>query len=107
MSLDVVADAAIEATYGALALTATWVPVHGPAFTIPVHLGQTPQLLDGLGGSRHPADGIVVEVRVADLPPGSPGEHDKLLLGERRYRVRSARHKEPNMLIWLFDCVPA
>lgn len=106
MSLDAIADAAIAATYTALALTATWMPVHGPAFTLPVHLGQPPQLLDGLGGSRHPADGIVAEVRVADLPAGSPGDNDQLLLGERRWRVRSARYKDANMLIWLLDCVP-
>ena len=106
MSLDAIADAAIAATYGALGLTATWVPVYGAAFTLPVHLGQAPQLLDGLGGSRHPADGIVAEVRVADLPAGSPGENDQLLLGSRRYRVRSFRYKDQKTLIWLIDAVP-
>jgi hypothetical protein len=107
VSLDAIADAAIEATYTALGLTATWVPVYGAAFAIPVHLGQAPQLLDGLGGGRHLADGIIAEVRVADLPAGSPGENDQLLLGSRRWRVRSARYKDPNMLVWLLDCVPA
>ena len=107
MSVDAIADAAIAATYTMLGLSATWVPVYGAAFTLPVHLGQAPQLLDGLGGSRHPADGIVAEVRAADLPAGSPGDNDQLLLGERRWRVRSARYKDPNMLVWLLDCVPA
>lgn len=107
MSLDAIADAAIAATYTALGLTATWVPAYGAAFMLPVHLGQTPPLLEGLGGGRLPADGIVAEVRAADLPAGSPGDNDQLLLGERRWRVRSARYKDANMLIWLLDCVPA
>lgn len=107
MSVDAIADAAIEATYNALGLTATWVPVYGPAFALPVHLGQPPQLLDGLGGGRSLHDGIIAEVRVADLPTGSPSDSDQLLLGSRRYRVRSARYKDPNMLVWLIDCVPA
>ena len=107
MSLDAIADAAIAATYGTLGLSATWVPVYGPSYAVPVHLGQAPQLLDGLGGGRHLHDGIIAEVRVADLPPGSPGDNDQLLLGERRWRVRSARYKDPNMLVWLLDCVPA
>jgi len=107
VSGDAIADAAIAATYGALGLTATWVPVYGAAVTLPVHLARTQPLLDGLGGSRHLADGIVAEVRVADLPPGSPGDNDQLLLGSRRYRVRSARYKDANMLVWLLDCVPA
>lgn len=107
MSGDAIADAAIAASFGALGLSATWVPVYGAAFTLPVHLARTPPLLDGLGGGRLPADGIVAEVRVADLPAGSPGDHDQLLLGERRYRVRSARYKDANRLIWLLDCVPA
>jgi hypothetical protein len=42
-----------------------------------------------------------------DLPAGPPAENDQLLLGDRRYRVRSARYKDANMLIWLLDCVPA
>lgn len=107
MSGDAIADAALAASYGALGLGATWLPVIGPSFTLPLHLARTPPLLDGLGGSRHPADGIVAEVRAADLPPGSPGDNDQLLLGERRWRVRSARYKDANMLVWLLDCVPA
>ncbi len=107
VSGDAIADAAIAATYAALGRTATWVPVYGPAFTLPVHLGHAPQLLDGLGGGQLPADGMIAEVRAADLPAGSPGDNDQLLLGERRWRVRSARYKDANRLIWLLDCVPA
>jgi hypothetical protein len=49
----------------ATAIMAARVPVYGAAFTLPVHLGQAPPLLDGLGGSRHPADGIVAKVRAS------------------------------------------
>jgi hypothetical protein len=107
VSLDAIADAAIEATYTALGLTVTYQPLSGAAFAVPVHLGQPPQVLDGLGGGRHLHDGIIVEVLAADLPPGSPAENDQLLLADRRYRVRSARWADSGRLIWEIEAVPA
>jgi hypothetical protein len=61
--------------------------------------------LDGLGGGRIAHDGLIVQIRAADLVR-DPSEGDQAIVGQRRYRVRSARWADTARLVWEIEAVP-
>lgn len=106
MSADALADLVAAATFQALGVDATWQPMMGAARTVRLVPRSGDRLLAGLAGGQQVHHGLLAEVAASALPTGSPAEGDALIVGECRYRVRSARFAEPTQSIWLIDAVP-
>ena len=106
MSLDAIADAALDATFAALAVTLTYMPTTGQPVVVYAHRVRPAQVLDGLGGGRQLHDGLIVQIRAADLPEGAPVAGDLIVVDNRRYRVRSAHYADSARLIWEIEAVP-
>lgn len=105
MSSDPLADAAVDATFAALAVPLTYRPQYGQPVTVrAVHVA--PSLtLDGLGGGRLSHDGLTAQIRAVDLAH-APAEGDQAVIDQRRYRVRSARWADTARLVWEIEAVP-
>ena len=105
MSADPIADAALEATFTAMAIPITYQPRYGePAVVQAVHV-RPPLALDALGGGRVAHDGLIAQIHAADLAR-PPAEGDQAIIEERRYRVRSARWADTGRLVWEIEAVP-
>jgi hypothetical protein len=107
VSADALADLAIAATFAALAMEGDYTPAVGEAITVKLVPRAGDSVLAGLGGGQQLHDGLQAEVRVADLPAGSPAAGDVITVGGRDYRIRSWRHADVSRLLWLLDAVPA
>jgi hypothetical protein len=105
MSEDALAELVTQATFDALGLAATWRPVLGDAQAITVLRTRGALVLPGLGGGSAYHDGIIVEVRTAEV--ASPAKDDVIEIGERSWRVRSAVIEDAAGLVWKLDCIPA
>jgi hypothetical protein len=106
VSLDPIADAALDAAFAALAVTVTYEPLLGVPLTVPAQRMKPAQVLDGLGGGRQLHDGLIAHVRAADLPAGAPAPGDRITAGGKDYRVRSARCADAQGLVWAIEAVP-
>jgi hypothetical protein len=107
VSLDPLADAALAATFAALAVTVTYTPTAGQPVVVYAHRIRPAQVLDGLGGGRQLHDGLITHVRAVDLPAGSPAAGDLITAGGKTYRVRSAQFADAQGLVWTIEAVPA
>ena len=105
MSLDAIADAAMEATFTALAIPMTYRPRYGEPAVVQAVQVRPPPALDALGGGRVAHDGLIAQIRAADLAR-PPAEGDQAIIDERRYRVRSARWADTGRLVWEIEAVP-
>ena len=91
--------------FEALAIPMTYRPRYGePVVVRAVHV-RPPPALDGLGGGRVAHDGLIAQIRAADLAR-PPAEGDQAIIDERRYRVRSARWADTGRLVWEVEAVP-
>ena len=105
MSVDPLADLAVAAVFGALSIPITYQPRYGePAVVQAVHV-RPPPALDALGGGRVAHDGLIAQIRAADLAR-PPAEGDQAIIEERRYRVRSARWADTARLVWEIEAAP-
>jgi hypothetical protein len=107
VSLDPLADAALDATFTALAVTVTYQPLLGAPLTVDLHRLKPVQVLDGLGGGRQLHDGLIVQIRASDLPEGPPVAGDLITADGKTYRVRSAQYADAQGLVWAIEAVPA
>jgi hypothetical protein len=107
VSADPIADAALDATFAALAVTVTYAPTAGQPVVVYAHRIRPAQVLDGLGGGRQLHDGLIVQIRAGDLPEGAPAPVDLITAGGKTYRVRSAHYADAQALIWSIEAVPA
>jgi|APTNR8051073442_1049403.scaffolds.fasta_scaffold08234_5 hypothetical protein len=107
MGIDALADAALAGVFDCLAVTIGYEPRAGDSVTVRA-VPRVPNLvLAGLGGGQQLHDGLLVEVRVADLPAGAPAAGDVIDSEGGRFRVRSWRHVDGLRQVWLLDAVPA
>ena len=90
MSVDPLADLAVAAVFDALAIPITYRPRLGEPAVVQAVQVRPPPALDVLGGGRVAHDGLIAQIRAADLAR-PPAEGDQAIIEERRYRVRSAR----------------
>ena len=105
MSADPLADLAVAAVFEALSIPITYRPRFGdPVVVRAVHV-RPPPALDALGSGRVAHDGLIAQIRAADLNR-APGEGDLAIIDERRYRVRSARWADTARLVWEIEAMP-
>ena len=105
MSADPLADLAVAAVFEALAIPITYRPRYGEPAVVRAVQVRPPPALDALGGGRVAHDGLIAQIRAADLAR-PPAEGDQAIIEERRYRVRSARWADTGRLVWEIEAVP-
>ena len=106
MSADPLADLAVAAVFDALAIPMTYRPRLGEPTVVQAVQVRPPPALDVLGGGRVAHDGLIAQIRAADLSH-PPAEGDQAIIDQRRYRVRSARWADTGRLVWEIEAVPA
>ena len=106
MSVDPLADLAVAAVFDALAIPITYRPRLGEPTVVQAVQVRPPPALDVLGGGRVAHDGLIAQIRAADLSH-PPAEGDQAIIDQRRYRVRSARWADTGRLVWEIEAVPA
>ena len=105
MSADPLADLAVAAVFNTLSIPMTYRPRYGEPAVVPAVHVRPPPALDALGGGRVAHDGLIAQIRAADLAR-PPAEGDQAIIEERRYRVRSARWADTGRLVWEIEAVP-
>ena len=104
---DPVAEAALDATFAALARPITYRPsLDDAGVLVYAHRLRPAQILDGLGGGRQYHDGLIVQIRAADLPAGAPADGDLIVIDGARYRVRSSKWADSGRLVQEIEAVP-
>jgi hypothetical protein len=95
-----------DVCFDVLGASATLLPTQGPARPVTLLRRTGDPLLAGLGGGQLVYDGLLAEIRAAELPAAGPAPEDVIAVDGRRYRVRSARWADAARAVWLIDAVP-
>jgi hypothetical protein len=96
---------AVDATFTAFGLDATYTPVGGGPITVRVVAGR-PDTIIGFGDTRIHAETATFEVRASEVVSPRPG--DQLALDGETFLVQGEpERRDPDRLVWSLDVRPA
>jgi hypothetical protein len=104
-SLMTVFEGAVNATFVAFGVNATYAPAGGGTISVQV-LVRRPDLIVGFGETRLHAETATFEVRASEVVGPRPG--DQLILGSEVFLVQGEpERRDPDRLVWTVDVRPA
>jgi hypothetical protein len=96
---------AVDATFAALGIDATFTPAGGDPVSVRV-IARRPDTIVGFGETRIHAETATFEVRASEIPSPRPG--DQLALDGETFLVQGEpERRDPDRLVWSLDVRPA
>jgi hypothetical protein len=95
---------AVEATFAALGLDATYTPAGGEPIDVRV-IAKRPDAIVGFGETRIHTETVTFELRASEVASPRPG--DQLALGGETFVVQGEpERRDPDRLVWTLDVRP-
>jgi hypothetical protein len=96
---------AVDATFAAFGLDATYTPAGGEPIDVRV-IARRPDAIVGFGETRVHTETATFELRVSEL--ASPRSGDQLTVGDETFIVQGEpQRRDPDRLVWTLDVRPA
>ena len=96
---------AIDATFVAFGIDATFTPAGGDSVTVRV-IAKRPDTIVGFGETRIHAETAMFEVRASEV--ATPRPDDQLTVGAETFLVQGEpERRDPDQLVWTLDARPA
>jgi hypothetical protein len=95
---------AVEATFAAFGLDATYTPAGGEPIDVRV-IAKRPDAIVGFGETRIHTETVTFELRASEVASPRPG--DQLALGGETFVVQGEpERRDPDRLVWTLDVRP-
>jgi hypothetical protein len=96
---------AVDATFAALGVDATYMPVGGEPVPVRV-IARRPDAIVGFGETRIHAETATFELRASEIPNPRPG--DQITVGGDTFVIQcESERRDPDRLVWTLDVRPA